>query len=100
MAAAVSDWKPKTQLIDKIKKGNLESWNLELVKTPDIISEINNKNLFKIGFAAETSNVKENALMKLKAKQLHMIVANDVTQENVGFAHDTNKISIIDANDK
>jgi len=99
MAAAVSDWKPKTPLLDKIKKEDLESWSLELIKTPDIISQINHKNLFKIGFAAETSNLKENALKKLKAKQLHMIVANDVTKDNVGFGHDTNKISIIDTNE-
>ena len=47
MAAAVSDWKPKTPLLDKIKKEDLESWNLELIKTPDIISQINHKKLFR-----------------------------------------------------
>ncbi len=99
MAAAVSDWKPLNPATEKIKKEDLELWNLELVKTQDILSSINKKNLFKIGFAAETGNVKENALKKLRNKKLDMIVANDVTEPNAGFGHDTNKISIIDTNE-
>ena len=60
---------------------------------------VSKKNLFKIGFAAETGNLKENALKKLRNKKLDMIVANDVTEPNAGFGHDTNKISIIDTNE-
>jgi len=99
MAAAVSDWKPLNSATEKIKKEDRKSWNLELVKTQDILSSINKKNLFKIGFAAETGNLKENALKKLRNKKLDMIVANDVTEPNAGFGHDTNKISIIDTNE-
>jgi len=93
MAAAVADYMPKTTTPQKIKKGS-PSLTLELVKTPDIISEVKGKFL-KIGFAAETQDVIANAKRKLTSKALDMIVANDITVKGSGFGADTNKVVII-----
>ncbi len=93
MAAAVADYMPKTTAVQKIKKG-IGGLTLELVKTPDIISEVKGKFL-KIGFAAETQNLVANAKKKLTGKGLDMIVANDVSAEGSGFGADTNKVTII-----
>ena len=93
MAAAVSDYMPKTIAVQKIKKG-AGGLTLELVKTPDIISEVKGKFL-KIGFAAETQDLIANAKKKLTNKALDMIVANDVSVKGTGFGADTNKIVII-----
>ena len=73
MAAAVSDWKPKTPLLDKIKKEDLESWNLELIKTPDIISQINHKKLFKIGIAHSCQKINKVPINKYD-KKLDIII--------------------------
>ena len=98
MAAAVADYMTKTAATQKIKKvaGGL---TLELVKTPDIIAEVEGKFL-KIGFAAETENLIANAKKKLVNKKLDLIVANDVTLKDSGFGADTNKVVIIDKNGK
>ena len=93
MAAAVADYMPKTTAAQKIKKTS-DSLTLELVKTPDIISEVKGKFL-KIGFAAETQDLIANAKKKLTNKALDMIVANDVSVKGTGFGADTNKIVII-----
>lgn len=93
MAAAVADYMPKTTATQKIKKG-AGGLTLDLVKTPDIISEVKGKFL-KIGFAAETENVLANAKKKLIDKELDMIIANDVTSKGSGFGTDTNKVTII-----
>jgi phosphopantothenoylcysteine decarboxylase/phosphopantothenate--cysteine ligase len=98
MAAAVADYMTKTTATNKIKTvaGGL---TLELVKTPDIIAEVEGKFL-KIGFAAETENLIANAKKKLVNKKLDLIVANDVTLKDSGFGADTNKVVIIDKNGK
>jgi phosphopantothenoylcysteine decarboxylase/phosphopantothenate--cysteine ligase len=57
-------------------------------------------NRLHVGFATETENVLENAARKLRSKNLDMIVANDVTQEGAGFAHDTNVVTIIDRTER
>ena len=93
MAAAVADFMPKTTSEQKIKK-DTGSLTLELVKTPDIISEVKGKFL-KIGFAAETQDLIANAKKKLTNKGLDMIVANDVSVKGTGFGADTNKVVII-----
>jgi phosphopantothenoylcysteine decarboxylase/phosphopantothenate--cysteine ligase len=98
MAAAVADYMPKTTAAQKIKKGD-GGLTLELVKTPDIISEVKGKFL-KIGFAAETQDLIANAKKKLESKALDMIVANDVTSEGSGFGTDTNKVIIINKDGK
>lgn len=90
--AAVSDYKPKQMYQDKIKKGG--SLSLDLVSTPDILAELGkNKGPQQklIGFAAETQDLAENALRKLKSKQLDLIIANHLS--NAGKA--TNAIHLI-----
>ena len=93
MAAAVADYMPKTIAAQKIKKGD-GSLTIELVKTPDILSELKGK-FIKIGFAAETQDLIANAQKKLTGKSLDMIVANDVSAKNGVFGADTNKVTII-----
>jgi phosphopantothenoylcysteine decarboxylase/phosphopantothenate--cysteine ligase len=98
MAAAVADYQPKTVAKAKIKK-DASSLTLELVRTPDILSEVKG-NFIKVGFAAESEDVVENARKKLQKKQLDLIVANDITDPNSGFDSDTNKVTLIDRDGK
>jgi phosphopantothenoylcysteine decarboxylase/phosphopantothenate--cysteine ligase len=93
MAAAVADYMPKTTAMQKIKKGT-GGLTLELVKTPDILSEVKGK-FVKVGFAAETEDLLANAKKKLVSKELDIIVANDVTVKHSGFGADTNKVTIL-----
>lgn len=99
-AAAVADFRVANIAAQKIKKGEDKSrqLTLELVQNPDILKELGKRkqdNLIMVGFAAETENVLENARKKLIAKNLDLIVANDVTMEEAGFAADTNIVTII-----
>jgi phosphopantothenoylcysteine decarboxylase/phosphopantothenate--cysteine ligase len=96
MAAAVSDFKFAEASSNKIKKEKLEE-KIPIVPTPDILLKLSRKKGSKVlvGFAAETEKVAENALKKLKAKKLDMIVANNVLDEHVGFESDFNQVSII-----
>ncbi len=94
MAAAVADYRPQEIAGDKIKRKD-EGLTLELAKTSDIIGEVSG-NLLKVGFAAESQNLLENARGKLESKGLDLIVANDITAEDSGFGTDTNKVTIID----
>ncbi len=78
MAAAVADFRPETESPRKLKKtGDQQYLDLRLVRTADILASIERPNLLKIGFAAETDNLIENATQKLAAKGLEMIIAND-----------------------
>ena len=98
MAAAVSDFKPKKISKTKIKKNIKKTFNLELVKNIDIISELSKlkKNNQKvIGFALETENEISNAKIKLEKKQLDAIVLNSISVENTCFNSDKNKIHFI-----
>ena len=94
MTAAVADYQPKHTAKAKIKKDS-PSLTLELVRTPDILAEARG-NFLKVGFAAESENLVENARQKLEAKQLDIIVANDITDKDSGFGTDTNKVTLID----
>lgn len=100
-AAAVADYRPAQVAPQKIKKtgGN---FSIELTRNPDILGELSQHkgNRLFVGFATETENVLENAARKLRTKNLDMIVANDVTQEGAGFAHDTNIVTIIDRSER
>ncbi len=98
MAAAVADYQPKTAARTKIKK-ETSSLTLELVKTPDIITEVKGKFL-RVGFAAESDNIAANARKKLEKKNLDLIVANDITDKKSGFGVDTNKVTLIDKKGK
>lgn len=94
-AAAISDYKPKEVLTQKMKRHSF--FALELEPTPDIAAELGKKKgkQIVVGFAAETENVVENARKKLVAKGLDAIVANDVSKPGVGFDSDRNAVTII-----
>ena len=96
MAAAVSDWRPATEAVHKLKKGTDQHLTIELDRTPDILGEVQRNGLVKVGFAAESEDVEANARAKLKDKGLHLIAANDVTAEGSGFETDTNSVLLID----
>ncbi len=99
MAAAVADYEVKSPAKDKIKKEAAGSLVLELLRTPDVISE--GKGYFiKVGFAAESHDLVENARKKLIGKKLDLIVANDITRTDSGFGVDTNKVNILGPGDK
>jgi len=98
MAAAVSDFKPKKISKTKIKKNIKKTFNLELVKNIDIISELSKlkkPNQKVIGFALETENEIVNAKNKLVKKQLDAIILNSISDENTCFNSDKNKIHFI-----
>lgn len=96
-AAAVADYRPAQVAPQKIKKKEGD-FVIELTRNPDILGELSSQkgNRLHVGFATETEQVLENAVRKLRNKNLDMIVANDVTQEGAGFAHDTNIVTLID----
>ncbi len=98
MAAAVADFRPQNTLQEKIKKKS-DTYLLGLEKNPDILKELgeNKGHHLLVGFAAETSELMENAEAKLRKKNLDLIVANDVTQPGAGFGADTNIVKILDA---
>jgi len=98
MAAAVADYQPKSIAKAKIKK-EAPSLTLELVRTPDILTEVEG-NFIKVGFAAESEDVVANARQKLQKKQLDLIVANDITDTDSGFGVDTNRVTLIDRDGK
>jgi len=99
-AAAVGDFRVARVADQKIKKTEDKTRQvvLELVENPDILKELGKRkalHMIMVGFAAETENVLENAKKKLLSKNLDLIVANDVTVEEAGFAADTNVVTLI-----
>ena len=97
-AAAVSDFKPKEIYKNKIKKkANEKHLNLKMDKNSDILKVISEKNLNlkTVGFAAETENLLSNAKKKLSQKKLDLIVANDVSNKDIGFDSDENEVTLI-----
>ncbi|MCL4116211.1 UNVERIFIED_CONTAM: hypothetical protein GTU68_054098 [Idotea baltica] len=101
LSAAVADYKPKLAASQKIKKKDA-TLTLELEKTKDILAslgEIKAKQ-FLVGFALETNNEIENAKAKLKKKNLNLIVLNSLNDKGAGFKNETNKVTLIDAEDK
>jgi phosphopantothenoylcysteine decarboxylase/phosphopantothenate--cysteine ligase len=104
MAAAVADFRPERAADQKIKKtGDTSGLDLNLVRTADILQaiarqrEAMKKPKVVIGFAAETRDLLANAQAKLDGKQLDLIVANDVSAADSGFAVDTNQVTLLDA---
>ena len=95
-AAAVADYKLNKKNYDKIKKKDNLTLNLE--QNIDILNYVANHNSMRpnlvIGFAAETSNLEENAVYKLKNKNCDWIIANDVSKKDIGFESDYNEITI------
>jgi len=98
MAAAVADYQPKKVAEAKIKK-ETPSLTLELIRTPDILTEVKG-NFVKVGFAADSEDLVANAKQKLEKKQLDLVVANDITDADSGFGTDTNKVTLIDRDGK
>ena len=101
-AAAVSDYKPQTIETQKIKK-NDNNWDISLSKTNDILLEISQEkkeNQILVGFALETENELANAKEKLINKNLDMIVLNSLNDKDAGFGYDSNKITIIEKDNK
>jgi phosphopantothenoylcysteine decarboxylase/phosphopantothenate--cysteine ligase len=98
MSAAVADYTPVNIADHKIKKqsGNL---NIELKTTVDILKNLGEKkraDQLLVGFALETNDEEQNAILKLKKKNLDFIVLNSLNDTGAGFKGDTNKITIID----
>jgi phosphopantothenoylcysteine decarboxylase / phosphopantothenate---cysteine ligase len=94
MAAAVADYQMAKIATQKIKKEG-SKLSLELVRTPDILSEVKG-NFIKIGFAAESQDLFANAKMKLAKKELDIIVANNIAESGSGFGAEDNKVTIIE----
>lgn len=96
MAAAVADWRPKVVSPVKLKKRGL-NFKLELESNPDVLLTVRplKGNRIFVGFAAETGDPLPEARRKLAAKGLDLIVANDVSLPDAGFAVDTNRVVLL-----
>lgn len=98
MAAAVADFRPKLPAVEKLKKreGIPE---IVLEPTPDILAALGERKRGQIlvGFAAETERLREHAAEKLAAKQVDLMVANDVSAPDAGFEVDTNRAVLLDS---
>ncbi len=99
MAAAVSDFMFENVAFQKIKKSKAPA-KVGISRTEDILAGVRQKKrkkgLVVVGFAAETEDVKRNALAKLREKKLELIVANDVSSRETGFESDFNQVILID----
>ena len=95
-SAAVADFKINKKNINKIKKQDKLTLNLE--KNIDILNYVSNHNSLRpklvIGFAAETNDIQKNAVSKLESKNCDWIIANDVSKKNSGFESDYNEVVI------
>ncbi len=102
MAAAVADYRPATVAEQKIKKGD-GGLVVEMSRNPDILLEVARERESSghprvvVGFAAETEDLLTHAREKLTRKRLDIIVANDVSAADSGFAVDTNRVTLVDA---
>lgn len=97
MAAAVADYRVAQISAQKIKKKN-ETWELKLLKNPDILKhlgQIKRADQYLIGFAAETDELLKNATDKLMAKNVDLLVANDVSRADIGFGSDENQVLLL-----
>ena len=96
MTAAVADYRPEAAAEQKIKKSG--DMSISLVQNPDILKrlgELKRENQILVGFCMETQNLLENAGKKLKAKRLDYIAANNLFDENAGFAADNNTVTVL-----
>jgi phosphopantothenoylcysteine decarboxylase/phosphopantothenate--cysteine ligase len=103
MAAAVADYTPEHAVDYKVKKTDA-TWQIHLKPTEDILKTLSlhraNDRQIVVGFALETNDEKENAIKKLKTKQLDMIVLNSLNDKGAGFSTSTNKVLLIDKNEQ
>jgi phosphopantothenoylcysteine decarboxylase/phosphopantothenate--cysteine ligase len=102
-AAAVADYRPRTVAAEKIKKRDDEAQEvltLELVKNIDIaatLGQTKRPEQFSVGFALETQNELRHAQDKLRRKRFDLVVLNSLRDAGAGFRHDTNKITLVEA---
>lgn len=94
MSAAVSDYRPNDAIKGKHKKDS-ESWTLDLRRTEDILGSVEGPRV-RVGFAAEATNLIENARRKLVGKRLDLIVANDISLPDSAFGSATNQVIVLD----
>ena len=97
LSAAVADYAPESCADSKIKREKTGDMTLRLVRNPDIAATLGNDkgDRVLVGFALETDNERENALVKMKNKNLDMIVLNSLKNPLAGFNKDTNQVSIL-----
>jgi len=102
MAAAVADYRVKNYSEQKIKKTSENELILELVKNPDILQELceRNRNNSKIiaGFCAESEKLLQNAKEKIAKKGCDFLIANDISRKDIGFSSEDNEVTILDKN--
>jgi phosphopantothenoylcysteine decarboxylase/phosphopantothenate--cysteine ligase len=102
LSAAVADYTPAFKAEQKIKKKG-DTLLLELVKTKDVLfnlGKLKKENQTLVGFALETQNEYDNAVIKLEKKNLDFIVLNSMNDKGAGFGKDTNKVTILERNGK
>ncbi|MDQ3047196.1 MAG: phosphopantothenoylcysteine decarboxylase, partial [Bacteroidota bacterium] len=102
LSAAVADFKTAKVAGNKIKKTE-GTKSIELIPTKDTLAELGKlkkKGQILVGFALETNNETENAKIKIKKKNLDLIVLNSLNDSGAGFKGDTNKVTLIDKNNK
>lgn len=94
-AAAVADYRPANMADQKVKKST-DELTIHFVKNPDIVAMVaaHEPHPFTVGFAAETQGVEHYARDKLERKNLDMIIANDVSRNDIGFNSDDNAVSV------
>ena len=100
-SAAPADYRPESVSASKIKKDG-GSLTLTLVPNPDVAAEVGRRKRagqILVAFAAETNDVMDNAAKKLYKKNADLVVANDVTEAGAGFAVDTNRVTLLTADD-
>ena len=98
MSAAVSDFRSDNPADQKMKKGQLSNQDgltIQLTENPDILASLPKEGHYTVGFAAETQNVIEYGRNKLVKKEVNMIVANDVSDQTIGFNADDNQVTLI-----
>lgn len=103
MAAAVSDYRASNPADQKMKKDQQDDktgLTLQLTENPDILASLPKEGHFTVGFAAETQNLIEYARKKLTKKGVDMIVANDVSDQNIGFNAEDNQVTIVTAKEE
>ncbi len=99
MVAAVADYTPAVYYKEKIKKA--DDREIRLVRTKDILGSMRESfgyNGILVGFAAETNELRENAIGKMQQKGCNFIVSNDVSRNDIGFGSDHNEVTIFDEN--
>ncbi len=99
LAAAVADYAPAVVSDKKIKRELAEDMCIRLVRNPDIAASLGKEKngTLLVGFALETDKEEENAIAKLKRKNLDWIVLNSMRDPEAGFMKDTNKVTVISA---